>query len=296
MNKTNLVITDALVRKMMSEHFAQYRNLTLRAVAHQGIDHRTFHLGDHMLVRLPSAENYAPQVLKEQQWLPVLAQYLDIPIPTPLHMVEPNLFFPRPWSIYQFIPGEDAQACHLSTDELNNLANDLGMFIRQLHTTPTRMGPPSGAHNFYRGCPLSVYDAEIKGNVSCLENIIDIKKALAIWEAALCSRWIKPDVWVHGDIAAGNLLIKKGKLAAVIDFGCMGVGDPSCDLMIAWTFFRGAARSIFKRILNLDLNTWRRARGWTLWKMSCDWVNMHDRSSPKAVQTIKIMNAVLNDF
>ena len=50
-------------------------------------------------------------------------------------------------------------------------------------------------------------------------------------------------VWFHGDIADGNLLVRDGVLSAVIDFGTSGVGDPACDLVVAWTFFSGEGRA-----------------------------------------------------
>jgi aminoglycoside phosphotransferase (APT) family kinase protein len=73
-------------------------------------------------------------------------------------------------------------------------------------------------------------------------------------------------VWIHGDVDARNLLVRGGRLAAVIDFGQTGVGDPACDLTIAWTFFSGAARAAFRDAVAADAATWARARGWAMWK------------------------------
>jgi aminoglycoside phosphotransferase (APT) family kinase protein len=61
-------------------------------------------------------------------------------------------------------------------------------------------------------------------------------------------------------------LVREGRLRAVIDFGCSAVGDPACDLTIAWTFFSGASREAFRAALPADDATWARARGWALWK------------------------------
>jgi aminoglycoside phosphotransferase (APT) family kinase protein len=73
-------------------------------------------------------------------------------------------------------------------------------------------------------------------------------------------------VWVHGDVTASNLLVRDGRLAAVIDFGCCAVGDPACDLVMAWTFFDDEERRHFRGELGLDDATWARGRGWALWK------------------------------
>ena len=87
-----------------------------------------------------------------------------------------------------------------------------------------------------------------------------------MWDAALGARWSGPAVWLHGDVAAGNLLVSDGRLCAVIDFGGLAVGDPACDLVLAWTFLEGDARQAFRAAAPGDAAMWARARGWALWK------------------------------
>ena len=71
---------------------------------------------------------------------------------------------------------------------------------------------------------------------------------------------------MHGDVSPENLLVGDGRLTAVLDFGCCAIGDPACDLAIAWTFFSGASREAFRNRMGFDQATWARARGWALWK------------------------------
>lgn len=78
--------------------------------------------------------------------------------------------------------------------------------------------------------------------------------------------WDRPPVWIHGDIAIGNLLFENGQLHVVIDFGQLGTGDPACDLAIAWTLFKGESRDAFRDTLKLYNATWARGRSWALWK------------------------------
>jgi aminoglycoside phosphotransferase (APT) family kinase protein len=87
-----------------------------------------------------------------------------------------------------------------------------------------------------------------------------------VWQAALAAPRNGRPVWVHGDVSSGNVLASAGRLSAVIDFGCMGVGDPACDVTIAWTFFSGPGRQAFRDRLPVDAATWARGRGWAVWK------------------------------
>jgi aminoglycoside phosphotransferase (APT) family kinase protein len=229
-----------------------------------GWDNRTFRLGDRMTVRLPSHAAYAPQVEKEQRWLPRLAPELPLPIPVPLGRGAPDAGYPLPWSIYGWLPGEPA-APHRIADQVA-FAEALAGFLTALQRVPAAGAPPPGEHSFLRGAPPEVYDAETRAAIERLGDRIPAREATAVWEAALAARFGGPPVWFHGDVAPGNLLVQEGRLAAVIDFGCCGAGDPACDLTIAWTLLEGEGRRAFGRALSADAGTWARARGWALWK------------------------------
>ena len=78
--------------------------------------------------------------------------------------------------------------------------------------------------------------------------------------------WDRADVWVHGDLLPGNLLVVDGRLSAVIDFGGLNVGDPACDLQPAWNVFAGDSRRRFLADLEVDRASWLRDRGWALYQ------------------------------
>ncbi len=263
-------ITDVLVRDLLSAQFPEWAHLPLHPVPEKSNDNRSFRLGADKVVRLPSAEKYAAQVQKEHTWLPRLATRLSVSIPTPLAQGRPSKTFPRPWSVYRWIEGDSVTSFSLSREQSEVLAADLASFLKELHRIDPSEGPEPGRHNFFRGAHPSVYDEEAKASISRLRDRIEADRALAVWERAIGSHWNKDPVWVHGDVASGNLLLKEGRLTAVIDFGCMGVGDPACDLVIAWTLFKGTGRKIFKDQVNLDADTWARGRGWALWKACLD--------------------------
>jgi aminoglycoside phosphotransferase (APT) family kinase protein len=257
-------IDASLVTRLIAAQFPQWADLPIKPVEFGGWDNRTFHLGKHMTVRLPSAASYAQQVEKEQRWLPRLAPLLPLPIPVPLAMGMPSDEYPWPWSVYRWLEGETASSERIA--DLREFAIALAQFLVALQRIDAASGPPPGPHNFFRGGSLTVYDGETREAIVALDGKIDTEAATAVWETALAATWRGSPVWVHGDVSAGNMLIEKGQLSAVIDFGSSGVGDPACDLAIAWTLFHGESRKAFRAALPLDDATWARGRGWTLWK------------------------------
>ncbi len=253
-----------LARRLVAAQFPQWAHLPVSPVILGGKNNTTFHLGEEMSVRLPSARHYVAQVEKEQAWLPRLAPHLPLPIPEPVGLGQPGEGYPWPWSIYRWIEGETAALDRIS--DLPGFARDLAGFLTALQAIDVTDGPVAGQHNFFRGGALATYDAQTRQAIIDLGAGIDGAAALAIWEQALAAQWMGPPVWLHGDVAAGNLLVRDGHLSAVIDFGILGVGDPAGDLAIAWTLLHGEARQAFRAALPLDAGTWDRGRGWTIWK------------------------------
>ena len=261
---TKLNIDADLVAALLRAQFPQWADLPVQPVRQSGWDNRTFRVGADLLARLPSAEIYVPQVDKEQTWLSRLAPHLPLPIPEPVGRGAPGLNYPWPWSVYRWIDGEVVSSSHPINDL--SLATAAAMFLRALQQIKATDGPPPGKHNFFRGGRLTAYDGEARAALSRLTDAFDRSEIAAIWSDAISTEWTATPVWLHGDFAPGNLLIRDGKLSAVIDFGCMAVGDPACDGAIAWTSFTPAAREAFRKALAWDPATWRRGRGWALWK------------------------------
>ncbi|HEY3289615.1 MAG TPA: aminoglycoside phosphotransferase family protein [Anaerolineae bacterium] len=286
-------ITTALVRQLVASQFPQWADLPIAPVPFDGWDNRTFRLGEDLSVRLPSAEAYAQQVEKEHRWLPRLAPHLPLPIPVPVAMGAPAYGYPWHWSIYRWLEGDIAATGRIA--DLIELAATLAQFLAALQRIDPADGPPPGAHNFYRGGPLAVYDAETRRALTDLHGRIDTSAATAVWEAAIQAAWHGPPVWVHGDVAATNLLVKEGRLCAVIDFGCSAVGDPACDLTIAWTFLSGESRAAFYAALPADSATWARGRGWALWKGLITLAGHINTNPLEAVKARRVIDAVLAD-
>ena len=288
-------ITLPLVEKLIVDQFPEYAHLDIQSVKIQGHDNRTFRLGPDMLVRMPTAESYALKVPKEQQLLPHLKSYLTVPIPVPLKMGYSSDYYPFPFSIYKWLDGESANSMNIEDSTLECIALDLANFLRELQSVDTSYGPAPGQHNFYRGDHVSVYDKGAQTQIEQLSGLIDSKKAMMLWEQAMLTKWQKPLVWIHGDFASGNILIQDNKLSGVIDFGGIGIGDPACDLVITWTFLKSKSREIFKQNVNMDKNTWLRARAWCLWKATYELCNVGDKDSPYALKQKQIIEEVLSE-
>jgi len=286
-------IDAALVRQLLAAQFPRWAGLPVRPVELDGWDNATFRLGEDMSVRLPSAEAYAPQVEKEHRWLPKLAPLLPLPIPVPLAKGAPAHDYPFPWSVYLWLEGETAATGRI--DDPVELATTLADFLTALYRVDPTGGPPPGRHNFFRGGPLTVYDAETLRALATLDGEVATDAVRAAWEASLGAKWDGSPVWFHGDVAADNLLIQDGRLSAVIDFGISGVGDPACDVTIAWTLFSGESREAFRASLPIDDATWARGRGWALWKALISLAEYLRTDPEKAGEARRVIGEVLAD-
>jgi aminoglycoside phosphotransferase (APT) family kinase protein len=255
-------LTADLVEGLIAAQFPEWSSLPVEPVDVDGWDNTTFRLGSSMLVRLPSADAYAAQVDKEQRWLPVLAPQLPVPIPVPLGQGQPTAEFPRPWSVYRWIDGD---LLYVDRVDPKVFASDLAGFLAALYACEPA-GPSPGPHSFSRGAPVSTWDDQVRDNLDALGDVIDTSAARDVWQAALAAHHDAPPVWVHGDVTGTNLLVRDGRLAGVLDFGCCAFGDPACDLTIAWTFFTDGSRARFKESVPVEPSAWARGRGWALWK------------------------------
>lgn len=263
MHPNEIGIDESLVRRLLATQFPHWADLPLTPVPSAGTDNALYRLGSDMVVRLPRIGWAVGQVEKEQRWLPQLAPHLPLAIPAPLAKGVPGEGFPWHWSVYRWLAGENATLEQLA--DVQETAVTLAHFIIALQQIDPTGGPPPGEHNSGRGVPLAARNKQTRQAIAAVDGIIDTMVATAAWEAALeATAWSGPPVWLHGDLQSGNLLAVDGVLTAVIDFGCLGVGDPACDLMVAWNLFSGEGREAFRTALAVDDATWARGCGWAL--------------------------------
>lgn len=261
---TNEVETSvSLVAKLLATQFPKWAELPIEPVLSAGTDNALYRLGDVMVVRLPRIPSATGQIDKEHQWLPRLTPLLPLPIPVPLARGKPGEGYPWYWSIYTWLEGENATPPRIINPR--QTVTDLAEFIAALQRIDATGGPSPGPNNSSRGVPLSMRDEQTRGAITTLDGMIDNEAVTAVWEAALLApAYDRAPVWIHGDLHSENLLVHQGQLSAVIDFGCLGVGDPACDVMAAWLFFSAETRDLFRAELQVDDATWARGRGWAL--------------------------------
>lgn len=261
MHADEVTIDAALVRRLLADQCPQWAHLPLRPVPSAGTDHALYRLGETMVVRVPRIHWAVGQAELEATWLPRLAPHLPLAVPLPLFVGAPTDVYPWPWSVYTWLPGVNATAQQIT--DFRTAGRDLARFIRALHAIDTTGAPRSS-----RGIPLAARDHAVRAALAALNALppmVDATAAAAAWDAALrAPAWSAAPVWIHGDLHEGNLLAQNGRLSAVIDFGCMGVGDPAVDIMTAWLYLPRETRADFRETLQVDAATWLRAQGWAL--------------------------------
>jgi aminoglycoside phosphotransferase (APT) family kinase protein len=286
----------ALAQKLVATQFPQWESLFIIRLTSAGTDHALFRLGDAMLVRLPKRLSAANQIEKEHFWLPKLAPHVttaSISIPTPLAKGESDASFPWAWGIYAWIEGESLATAHITCTQ--QLANDLANFVVMMRNAP-HDGTPIQPDNMMRGQPLALRDATTCQSIQALSDEIEVPVALKVWQHSLSAPpWRDTPRWVHGDLLPGNLLVRDGRLCAVIDFGGARVGDPAVDAMPAWTNFNADARTIFRHAIEVDDATWNRARGWALSWAVVALAYYRESASPLSAVARRTLNEVLGE-
>jgi aminoglycoside phosphotransferase (APT) family kinase protein len=263
MHADELDIDGALVGRLIAAQFPEWADLPLVPVRPAGTDNALYRLGADMVVRLPRIPGSVARLEKEHRWLPRLAALLPLAVPVPLAKGQPAEGFPWEWSVYRWLEGETATRERIR--DPGQAAKDLALFVSALQRVDPAEGPPPGEHNSFRGEPLAARDAATRFSIESLQSSIEVEAVTATWEAALeADEWHGAPVWIHGDLDLRNLLVERGRLSAVLDFGCLGVGDPACDVMVAWKVLPADARDVFGAELSVDDATWARARGWAL--------------------------------
>ncbi len=257
-NEVDIDVT--LAHRLLAEQLPAYLALPLRRVASGGTDNAVFRLGDNLALRMPLQPGAVGGLLKEVRWLPVVAPHLSLDVPEVVTTGGPGAGYPFPWTVVRWLAGDDALTGHL--DSMHETAQALGHFVAELQGIDIADAPWPGSEGFVRGLPLVGRDAAFRANLAQCEGLLDVERVAQVWDDALAAPdWRGPPVWLHADLLPGNLLVRGGRLAGVLDFGAMATGDPAYDVTPAWHVLDRASRPVFREIVGADDATWRRARG-----------------------------------
>ena len=247
-----------LVRALLRAQHPDLADLELTEVV-GGWDNQQWRLGDELAVRMPRTER-APALLRiEQRWLPVLAEQLPLPVPTPVRIGEASERFPHPWTVARWVDGDPADTAPISRPDA---PATLASFLRALHQAAPADTPTNGDS----GIPLGAVPGGIDRWLEVVDDRAIAGAVRTVWKDAIAAPvWDGPPMWIHGDLHPANVIVQDGALVGVIDFGEMCGGDPATDLSAAWILLpAGAADSLFVSYGNADDATIARARGWAV--------------------------------
>ena len=257
MHEGEIDIDAALVKRLLVEQFPHLAEKSITVVRSTGTLNAIYRLGSDLYVRLSRVAEWAESIEREWTWLPNLAPHLSLNIPKPLARGNPTSWYPYPWAIYHWIDGTPYQDDLI--DDERQVAHELVNFILELRSVD-KLGAPRGGRS-----PLIELDVETRAAIVSAHGMIDTGAVSSAWTRALqAPSWDENPVWIHGDLIKSNLLVRGGRLHAVIDFGGAGIGDPAMDVIPAWSVFNKLGREIFRTALNVDDDTWCRARSYAL--------------------------------
>lgn len=286
--EAEIEVDAALVQRLLVAQHPDLAVLPIQIVA-SGWDNVLARLGDDLVARLPRRSLSAALVEHEQAWLPRLARQLPVEVPVPVRIGLPDEGYPWRWSICRWLEGTDVAA--QPPDDLHATATDLGGFIAALQA----IDPTGAPRNPYRGVPLGDRDDITRSRLAALAEVVDAPSIASRWaEHVAVPAWEGEPVLVHGDLHPGNLLVRDGRLTAVLDFGDITAGDPATDLDVAWMLLRPVEREVLREAVGgVDDDTWRRARGWAL---SIAIAILADAGEDRLVQVAhRTLDAVLAD-
>jgi aminoglycoside phosphotransferase (APT) family kinase protein len=259
MHADELETDEGLVRRLLAAQFPQWAELPIEALPLGGTDNAIYRLGNELSVRLPRRSDWARgSDDNEFEWLPKLAPLLPLPVPRPIARGAPGEGYPHDWAVYNWLEGEDAANALL---DLPRAAIDLAGLLAALWRIDPTGGPPPGG----RGGSLRPRDEHTRAGIAALGDLIDAAAVTKAWETALAApEWDGPPEWIHGDLDARNLLVRDGRIIGLLDWGSTCVGDPACDVKVAWAVLDAETRPVFRELLEIDEATWARGRGWAL--------------------------------
>jgi aminoglycoside phosphotransferase (APT) family kinase protein len=259
------VVSDALARSLIE---AQFPALTPAGVALLGAgwDNTAFRVNGTYVFRFPRRQVAVPLLETEARLLPFLAPRLPLPVPAPTFLGRPTDEYPWPFAGYRMLPGRTACTAALTEADCAAAAVPLARFLAALHAVPAVEAVRHGAG------PDRFARLDLARQLPRARETLDqlVRRGLvddpgpyaALLETAPATYAARADTVVHGDLYARHLLVDSAnRLAGVIDWGDVHLGDPAADLAVALTFLPPAAQRDFRETYGaVEEGTWTIAR------------------------------------
>lgn len=252
-------IDEILVKKLIYSQFPKLSSMELNFVD-EGWDNINYRLGSEYLVRLPRRKMGAELIQNEIKYLKSIATELPIPIPSPIFVGKPEENYPWDWTILPWFEGQSADLDQPNKDQ----AMELAKFLKSLHQQKIE-NPPK---NKNRGVPLIDKETallpritRIKANTNYFNSRIELH-----WKKGLNAKLSQNSKLLHGDLHARNIVVQKGKIQAIIDWGDICSGDVATDLASFWMLFESkTTRDEALEYYGVDNALKERSIGWAIY-------------------------------
>lgn len=270
MHDDELVVTDDMVRELIDRQFPRFSALQLTRLPTSGSSNVLFRLGDELLVRLPREPGGSFTIDKEANYLPLLTSSISVQLPVIVAIGEPDVDYPERWSVVRWIDGQTPAVPVSPGPDATRLTLDLAEMVAELHSTVVpRAAHADPALSSYRGGPIGAMDTDIRQYLTDCRAIPDLQLDLDACDRFWTEVMSVPEPpsesaprWIHADLLAENVLLRGGRLGAVLDFGGLALGDPSVDLIVAWELLSADDRAVFRSTLDIDDAAWAQGRAW----------------------------------
>lgn len=263
--------TEPVVRTLLEAECPHWSGLPVAYLQSSGTDNAMWRVlvggAEDVVVRLPRRPRAAEHVVAEAELLRELSAtrlVSVLSIPTVLHVGQPHEVFPHRWSVFGWVEGSDAWTARAELgDELEGLSDDLGRAVLAIRELPGGLPAPVRRPG-ERGGPMEPLVGRLERWLDDprwrAPELIDVDRVRHLALEALGVPGSVAPSFVHGDLIPGNLLVRSGRLAAILDWGGAGYGDPAQDLAPAWSVLGPAGRRRFREIVGADDAAWVRGR------------------------------------
>ena len=283
MHEDQLDIQVTVVHRLLADQFPEWSGLPVERVGTHGTVHAVFRVGDAVSARFPLRPD-DPAVVRatlehEAEAARELAAAVAVEVPEPIAIGEPGPGYPLPWSLHRWVPGATADV--EDPGDSFDFAHDLADLVAAIAAIPTRGRRFRGAG---RGGDLRDHDWWMRACFDRSRHLLPVDRLRRRWAHLRTLPRRDPDRMTHGDLVPGNLIVRAGRLAGLIDVGEFGAADPALDLVVAWHALADGPRATFRDLLDTDHLRWERGMAWAFQQaMGLVWYYEHTNPTMSAV-------------